>query len=76
MACLRCGKVERIPGQRWCRACLTVYARERRARMRQPPEPCGSLDARRDDAPAIAPTASVRQDGPSLEYLARIINGV
>ena len=33
MTCSRCMRGERITGQRWCRACLTAYARERRARL-------------------------------------------
>jgi len=35
----RCYGVEPLRRQRWCRACLTAYARERRARMRQLPDP-------------------------------------
>jgi hypothetical protein len=34
MRWLRCGDADRIMRQRWCRACLTAYARERRARFR------------------------------------------
>jgi hypothetical protein len=34
MTCSRCSNAERIPGQRWCRRCLSVYAGERRARLK------------------------------------------
>jgi len=64
-------KSERILGQRWCRQCLTRYARERRRRKQPEPQPARSVDNRSIEAPAIT-----RSDGPSLEYLASIINGV
>ena len=32
--CTRCQSHSRVPGQRWCRACLTEYARVRRQRQR------------------------------------------
>src|SRR5271163_2593176 len=34
VTCSRCKATERISGQRWCRNCLTDYARERRWRVR------------------------------------------
>jgi hypothetical protein len=34
MTCSRCSGAEQIPGQRWCRRCLSAYAGERRARLR------------------------------------------
>lgn len=32
--CTRCRECPRLPGQRWCRACLTEAQRNRRARVR------------------------------------------
>jgi hypothetical protein len=32
--CSRCQTAERIPGQRWCRECLTAYQRQRRHQAR------------------------------------------
>jgi hypothetical protein len=32
--CSRCHQADRLPHQRWCRACLTAYKRDRRARLR------------------------------------------
>jgi hypothetical protein len=32
--CIRCQSHFRVPGQRWCRACLTEYARVRRHQQR------------------------------------------
>jgi hypothetical protein len=60
MTCSRCHKSERIPGQRWCRACLTAYQRERRAQGRGTghAEPQTALtDVLRNNvsAPAIPP---------------------
>ena len=34
LPCSRCKVADRLPGQRNCRACLTTYQRERRARLR------------------------------------------
>jgi hypothetical protein len=58
--CSRCRKSERIPGQRWCRACLTAYQRERRAKSLGPDhaEPQSALTDIPDNdfsAPAIPP---------------------
>jgi hypothetical protein len=39
LACRRCATEARLHGQRWCRQCLTQYARMRRVRLRRaPPE--------------------------------------
>jgi hypothetical protein len=37
--CSRCGQAPRLPKQRWCRACLYAYKRDRRARLRALEEP-------------------------------------
>ena len=34
MTCSQCSRADRLPGQRWCRVCLTAYARDWRARRR------------------------------------------
>jgi hypothetical protein len=33
-ACTRCMVLERLPGQKWCRPCMSSYQRERRAKLR------------------------------------------
>src|SRR5689334_5005055 len=34
MLCSKCHTANRVPGQRWCRECLTEYQRQRRQRTR------------------------------------------
>jgi hypothetical protein len=38
MLCSKCHTAERIPGQRWCRECLTAYQRQRRERSSPVPK--------------------------------------
>jgi hypothetical protein len=55
MLCSKCHTEERIPGQRWCRECLTAYQRNRRATLK-----AGRITAEQGDRDALK-TASVIQ---------------
>jgi hypothetical protein len=75
MTCSRCKDAERIPGQRWCRPCLTIYQRERRARKATPDDSAPVVAD--PPKPAVACTApQPNPDAAWMIHLNRCVNGV